>query len=107
MDSTIAQLRKGTIELAILALLNRGKKYGGEIIDVLSQAKGLNAPAGTVYPLLKRLASAGAVSTSWQESPSGPPRKYYAITDAGRRHLSALTSAWHELSNSLNTLMEG
>lgn len=107
MTSSIAQLRKGTIELAILALLSKGKRYGGEIIDVLSAAKGLDAPAGTVYPLLKRLASTGAVSTYWQESPSGPPRKYYAITEAGRNDLAELTSAWNDLSRSLNTLIEG
>ncbi len=105
MASSTAQLRKGTVELAVLALLARKDHYGGELVESLSSHSGLDASAGTIYPLLKRLSGSGVVSTSWVESPSGPPRKYYSLTTSGRNEFGQLRDAWRELTASLNTLL--
>lgn len=101
-----AQLRKGVLELAILALLDSTESYGGEIVSTLAQRPGLEASAGTVYPLLTRLRTAKLVETTWVESPAGPPRKYYRLTDAGRTELTAGARAWRQLTHALDTLLE-
>ncbi|MFY9263086.1 MAG: PadR family transcriptional regulator [Actinomycetaceae bacterium] len=103
---SVTQLYKGTIELAVLALLSRRAHYGGEIVDKLASIPGLHTSAGTIYPLLKRLAKAGALSTSWVESPSGPPRKYYKLTPTGKQDFAALSAAWHELAGAITMLLE-
>lgn len=101
-----AQLRKGVLELAILALLDSTESYGGEIVATLAETPGLEASAGTVYPLLTRLRTAKLVETTWVESPSGPPRKYYSLTPAGRAELAAGAQAWRQLAHALDTLLE-
>ena len=100
-----SQLRRGVLELAILTLLGGGARYGGEIVNDLSSRRGLDSGAGTVYPLLTRLSTAGYVETSWQESPSGPPRKYYQLTTAGTKHLAKLSQTWSDLVTSMTDLM--
>ena len=102
----VAQLRKGVLELGILALLRRGESYGGALVQELESRPGLESSAGTVYPLLARLAKGHLVETSWRESPSGPPRKYYRLTPSGRRELAAMTQSWGALVNALNALLE-
>ncbi len=106
-DERVAQLRKGVLELAILAILRDGPSYGGEIVARLAAHEGLVAHRGTVYPLLARLHKAGALSTSWSESPVGPPRKYYTLTPAGRASLRGLRSAWAQLNDAMTALLEG
>lgn len=101
------QLRKGVLELAILALLERQARYGGEIVEELGARPGLEASAGTVYPLLTRLRGSGLVETTWRESPVGPPRKYYTLTPAGHTAMAALASSWRELNAALSGLLEG
>lgn len=105
MVQKVSQLRRGVLELAILALLGLGAKYGGEIVDDLSHREGLNAGAGTVYPLLTRLGTSGLVETYWEESPSGPPRKYYRLTAQGTKQLAEQSLTWHNLVRSMNTLI--
>ena len=107
MAKTVSQLRRGVLELAILALLGRGEKYGGEIVDDLAGRDGLEAGPGTVYPLLTRLGTAGYVDTFWEESPSGPPRKYYRLTRAGNAQLAEQQQTWRTLVMSMNELIEG
>lgn len=107
MAKTVSQLRRGVLELAILALLGRGEKYGGEIVDDLAGRDGLEAGPGTVYPLLTRLGTAGYVDTFWEESPSGPPRKYYRLTRAGSAQLAEQQQTWRTLVMSMNDLIEG
>lgn len=102
----LTQFRKGAVELAILALLRSEELYAGEILARLSALPGLNAPSGTVYPLLNRLARAGLLLTTWRESAAGPPRKYYRLSGAGSDQLESLTRAWRTLSTSLTRLME-
>lgn len=101
-----AQLRRGVIELAALALLAREPLYGAAIVDALAAHPGLDSNAGTVYPLLTRLRSGGLVTTEWQESPVGPPRKVYSLTSTGRSHLAAMTATWRTLSESITDLLE-
>lgn len=104
-DDRVAQLRKGVLELAILAILADGPSYGGRIVERLAAQPGLVASRGTVYPLLARLKKAGALDTSWQESPVGPPRKYYELTADGRTSLRGLRAAWSELHQAVAALM--
>lgn len=104
-DSRVSQFRKGALELAILALLADGELYGVEMVDRLSARKGLEASAGTVYPLLSRLKKAGVVDTTWKESPVGPPRKYYRLSKAGVRELAEMTESWRDISAAIDALL--
>ena len=101
----ITQLRKGVLELAILTLLAEEELYGAELVERLSHHPGLAAPAGTVYPLLTRLTRANALTTRWQESPVGPPRKYYSLTDDGHELRAALTEDWRQLHDAMTALL--
>jgi PadR family transcriptional regulator PadR len=106
-DDRAVQLRKGVLELAILALLEKQARYGGEIVDELGARPGLEASAGTVYPLLTRLRTSGLVETSWRESPVGPPRKYYTLTPSGHGAMADLAFSWRELNIAVTDLLEG
>ncbi len=101
-----SQMRKGTVELAILALVSRRDYYGGELVEALAHYPGLDATSGTIYPILKRLAKAGHLATRWEESPAGPPRKYYSFTASGRAQLVALAAEWRELQTALNSILD-
>lgn len=101
----VTQLRKGALELAVLALLDRAPSYGFEIVDGLAALPGLDATKGTLYPLLTRLKNSGLVETTWQESTKGPPRKYYALSTAGRAELRTQATAWHQLVAAMATLI--
>lgn len=107
MDDRTTQLRKGAMDLAVLALLRDSERYGGEIVELLSRRPGLDAAAGTVYPVLARLRSAKLVETSWRESPYGPPRKYYRRTTAGERAYDDLVRAWRLLTGAMDALIAG
>ena len=92
MPETIEiQLKKGVLTLCVLALLNRGDSYAYEIAATLSDA--IDMGEGTIYPLMRRMQTDGQVETYLVESPSGPSRKYYRLTDAGRRALETQTTA--------------
>ena len=95
-ENTTAQLRKGVLEFCILSILSKGDAYTSEILSQLKDAK-LLVVEGTVYPLLTRLKNAGLLSYRWEESTSGPPRKYYGLTETGKIFLSGLNTTWNEL----------
>lgn len=99
------QLRKGVIELAILAVLDREECYSIEIIDRLDAFPALSATPGTVYPLLARLDKAGLVTTRWAEAAGGPPRKYYRLTPEGRASLADGVVAWGALSGAMTEIL--
>ncbi len=103
----MSQIRKGLVEFAVLALLAGRERYGTEIVESLAIHPGLAISAGTVYPLLSRLKKAGFVDSSWSESPVGPPRKYYRLTDAGAAELTAMKRAWSEVTDAVDTLLKG
>lgn len=104
-DDRVAQFRKGALELAILALLDGRELYGVEIVDELAARQGLEASAGTVYPLLGRLKKTGVVDTTWRESPVGPPRKYYRLSQAGCGELAAMAASWRGMSSAIDALL--
>jgi PadR family transcriptional regulator, regulatory protein PadR len=101
-----AQLRRGSLELAILAVLWLGRLYGLEIMRRLESDSDLRLSEGTIYPLLNRLRSAGLVETEWVESDSGHPRKYYSLTEEGRMRVQAMSRTWARFSASLNNLLQ-
>lgn len=100
------QLRKGVLELAILAVLDREECYAIGIIERLGAYPALAATPGTVYPLLARLDKAKLVSTRWAEAVAGPPRKYYRLTREGRASLSDGAAAWAALSSAMTEILE-
>lgn len=101
-----AQLRKGVLELAILAVLDGEEYYSIEIIEQLGMQPALTATPGTVYPLLARLDKDGKVATRWVEAgSSGPPRKYYSLTEEGRAALDEGSAAWEALIGAMGQIL--
>ena len=96
MDDLL-QFRRGAVELAVLQLLAGREVYGGELVDLLGQYGALATTRGTVYPMLSRLRSSGLVETTWHESPSGPPRRYYRLTPEGESARLRRADAWRGL----------
>lgn len=101
IENTKAQMRKGVLEFCILAILKNQEAYPSDIIEELKEAK-LIVVEGTLYPLLTRLKNAGLLSYRWEESTSGPPRKYYSLTETGTMFLAELDKTWQELSTAVN-----
>jgi PadR family transcriptional regulator PadR len=101
----VAQMRRGLLPYCVLALLRDGERYGFELVRTLSGMDGMVTGEGTVYPLLTRLRKNGLVTTSWQESPSGPPRRYYRLTPAGSRALGEFAGEWERLRNSVDGIL--
>ncbi|HEY1009478.1 MAG: PadR family transcriptional regulator [Daejeonella sp.] len=106
VENTQTQMRKGILEYCILSIISRGEIYASDIIAELNKAK-LLVVEGTLYPLLTRLKNNGLLSYNWQESTSGPPRKYYILSPAGLEVLKRLDITWEELSYSVKTSLEG
>ena len=97
------QLKKGVLELCVLALLSRGDGYAYDIASRL--AKGIDMGEGTIYPLMRRLQTDGLVDTYLQESDSGPPRKYYRLTAAGRASFIAQKSEWAAFAQAVEDIL--
>jgi PadR family transcriptional regulator PadR len=104
-DKWEVQLRKGCLELAVLAALWDGKLYGLEILRQLETDSDLVISEGTVYPLLSRLKSFGFLESEWVESNGGHPRKYYALTTAGKRRVQEMVGIWGRFSSSMGRLL--
>ncbi len=97
--NTQVQMRKGLLEFCVLHIISRGEVYTSDLIEELTQVQ-MIVVEGTLYPLLNRLKSASLVEYRWVESESGPPRKYYSITEKGRKFLFTLSETWTALVNS-------
>ena len=95
-DNTQTQMRKGILEYCILSIISRGEIYASDIIEELKDAR-LLIVEGTLYPLLTRLKNNGLLVYNWQESTSGPPRKYYELSESGREVLLKLDQTWQDL----------
>jgi PadR family transcriptional regulator, regulatory protein PadR len=95
------QIRRGTLELCVLALIASKPRYGYDLVTALEQWEPLASTEGTVYPLLRRLQREGKVEASWQESVAGPPRKYYRLTPLGRDLLERMRDDWADLSEAV------
>lgn len=104
-DKWEVQLRKGCLELAILAALWGGKLYGLEVLRRLESDSDLIVAEGTVYPLLSRLKALGLIESEWVESDAGHPRKYYALTTAGRQRALEMAAIWARFSSSMSRLL--
>jgi PadR family transcriptional regulator, regulatory protein PadR len=104
-DKWEVQVRKGCLELAILAVLWPGRLYGLEILRRLAQGSALIVPEGTVYPLLNRLKTEGLLASEWVEADAGHPRKYYKLTATGRRRAVQIAEFWSTFSSTLDSLL--
>ena len=104
VDPNQIQLKKGVLELCVLALLSRGESYGYDIASRLGAA--IDMGEGTIYPLMRRMQGEGLVGTYLVESSSGPPRKYYRLTQAGRDALVAQKTAYTRFARAVETLLE-
>jgi PadR family transcriptional regulator, regulatory protein PadR len=103
--SLISQLRRGVLPYCVLALLAEEERYGFDLVKALGEE--MVTSEGTIYPLLSRLRRDGLVETSWQESPSGPPRRYYSLTAAGRSSLVAFEDEWSRFGAAVDHFIQG
>ena len=101
-----AQLRKGCLEMAILASLWQSRLYGLEILRALAEKSQLEVAEGTLYPILSRLKAEGLLDSEWVEAEAGHPRKYYWLTAPGRRRAREMAGAWNEFAGRLTVLVE-
>lgn len=102
-ENAKAQMRKGVLELCILSILSRGDAYTTDLINRLKEAQ-MIVVEGTLYPLLTRQKNAGLLSYRWEESPQGPPRKYYSITPTGQSYLVELQEGWDRLIETVSSI---
>ena len=104
VENTQVQMRKGILEFCILHIIARGEVYASDMLEELTSAR-IIVVEGTLYPLLTRLRKAGLLEYKWVESSSGPPRKYYTLTQQGKDFLHNLDQTWDELVNSTNKII--
>lgn len=105
IENIRVQMRKGILQYCFLLVISQGKIYASDILKELKKAD-LIVVEGTIYPLLTRLKNAGLLEYTWEESKSGPPRKYYLLTDKGKITLEELTATWQVLDKSINSLIK-
>ncbi len=98
------QFKKGVLEMCVLSMLQNGDRYGYDVACDLSKI--MEISDGSVYPVLRRLKEDGYVTSYLEESPGGPPRKYYVITQQGSDYMNALKSEWTQLTSNINTLLD-
>lgn len=103
IENTQSQMRKGILEFCILSIIRRGEAYPSDIVEEMRGAN-LQILEGTLYPLLTRLKNADMLTYRWVESNSGPPRKYFSLTEKGDKFFQELEQTWNELSNGVNAL---
>ena len=103
VENIKTQMRKGVIEYCVLSILSRGDSYTPEIIAALKESE-MIVVEGTLYPILTRQKNQGLLSYLWEESPQGPPRKYYMLTDKGRAALAELDHSWEEISEQIRKI---
>ncbi len=101
LENTKAQMRKGILELCVLSIISEKEAYPSDIIKQLKASK-LIVVEGTLYPLLSRLKNSALLQYTWKESKTGPPRKYYSLTDTGTEFLHGLVETWDELNHAVN-----
>lgn len=102
----LSQMRRGTLEYCVLAVLRDGERYGFDLVKSLSELDGMVTSEGTIYPLLTRLRKDGLVASTWKESTKGPPRRYYRITAKGERALDGFVTEWRRFRTAVDGLME-
>lgn len=105
-ENVKAQMRKGILDYCILAILSRGESYAPKIISELKRAQ-MIVVEGTLYPILTRQKNQGLLTYHWEESPQGPPRKYYTLTQRGREYLKDMDEAWIEMVGQIQAVRYG
>ena len=105
VENIKSQMRKGILEFCILSVIDRKEAYTSDILEAL-EAANLLVVEGTLYPLLSRLKNNGILTYRWEESTSGPPRKYFCLTDEGKQLLTQLNDEWRAISSSINQLAQ-
>jgi PadR family transcriptional regulator, regulatory protein PadR len=105
-EALLTQMRRGTLQYCVLALLAEEERYGFDLVRALAEADGMVTSEGTIYPLLSRLRRDGLVESTWQESPSGPPRRYYRPTEAGRAALEGFKREWDRFRDAVDYFVE-
>jgi len=105
IENTQSQMRKGILEFCILSIIRRGEAYPSDIVEEMKAAN-LHILEGTLYPLLTRLKNAEMLTYRWVESNSGPPRKYFSLTEKGEAFYKELQTTWQELANGVNALTQ-
>lgn len=105
IDNTKAQMRKGLLEFCVLSIVKDNEMYPSDILKNLKEAK-MIVVEGTLYPLLSRLLKAELLHYNWKESTSGPPRKYYQITEHGQQALTDLNTSWKDLQKAVNNIIK-
>ena len=103
IENTQSQLKKGVLEYCVLSIIMNGEVYPSEIIEKMKLAN-LVILEGTLYPLLTRLKNADLLSYRWVESNSGPPRKYFSLTDKGKAFYTELQNTWIEINNAVQII---
>ena len=106
-DALLAQMRRGTLQYCVLALLASEERYGFDLVRGLGAVNGMVTSEGTIYPLLSRLRRDGLVESTWRESSTGPPRRYYRLTDSGREALRDFRREWSRFRDAVDALVEG
>jgi PadR family transcriptional regulator PadR len=104
MTEWTSQVRRGILEFCILQLIGREPRYGYELVTLLDQWEPLSVTEGTLYPLLRRLQKDKYIESFWKESESGPPRKYYCLTDSGRALMDMMSVEWNKISSSVGQI---
>ena len=102
-----AQLRRGVLEHCVLAMLEKGERYAFDLVRELANVEGMVTSEGTIYPMLGRLRRDGAVESSWQESPAGPPRRYYRLTSKGAGALEEFRGEWIRFRDAVDRVLSG
>ena len=105
LENAQVQMRKGILEFCILEIIGRGEAYASDMLEELTAAH-MIVVEGTLYPLLTRLKNAALLDYTWKESTSGPPRKYYTLTDEGRKFLEELRDTWEEMAASVGIIRQ-
>jgi PadR family transcriptional regulator PadR len=105
IQNTQSQMRKGVLEFCILSIIQKGEVYPSDIVEQMKAAN-LHILEGTLYPLLTRLKNAGLLNYRWVESVSGPPRKYFVLTEEGNQAFDILLKTWNEMTDAVNQLTQ-
>jgi PadR family transcriptional regulator PadR len=105
-DALLSQMRRGTLQYCVLSLLDTEERYGFDLVRALAEQDGMVTSEGTIYPLLSRLRRDGLVESTWRESPTGPPRRYYRATKAGRAALGQFRREWDRFRDAVDHFVE-
>jgi PadR family transcriptional regulator, regulatory protein PadR len=103
----LPQLRRGVLEYCVMALLQREERYAFDLVRELSELDGMVISEGTIYPMLARMRRDGTVETTWRESPSGPPRRYYRLSAEGRKALAGFRREWSTFRDAVDRVIRG